>query len=159
MRSKCESCWKCPVSSHVGTKSATLHFESSTLCSWLLTYILKAYCIAVFCIMTLYDCVSFLELCRYPECGRSNFLLDDGSPLWKSTGQEPTSLWSQFLLQWKLKISFKYLFPEKLLVLITKYLQISYKSRLCAQDSNLRDLRLPLQSRKELRFSGLLRSE
>jgi hypothetical protein len=121
MRSQCESCWKCPVSSHVGTKSATLHLESLTLCSWLLTYILKTYCIAVFCIMTLYDCVSFLELCRYPECGSSYILRDAGSRLWKSTGQQPTSLWPQFLLQWKLKISFKDLFHEKLLVFINIY--------------------------------------
>jgi hypothetical protein len=39
----------------------------------------KAYCSAVVCIMALYDCVSFLEVCRYPECGSSNFLLGTGN--------------------------------------------------------------------------------
>jgi hypothetical protein len=47
----------------------------------LLTYILKVYCIAVFCVMTLYEYVLFLEVGRYPEFGSSNFLLDTGSPL------------------------------------------------------------------------------
>ena len=61
-------------------KSAMLHLESLTLCSWLLKCIITAYCIAVFCITTLYDWVAFLEVCRYPECGSTSFLLDIGSP-------------------------------------------------------------------------------
>jgi hypothetical protein len=33
--------------------------------------------------MALYGCISFLEVCRYPECGSSNFLIDTGSPSMK----------------------------------------------------------------------------
>jgi len=30
--------------------------------------------------MTLYECVSFLEVCRHPEFGSNSILLDTGSP-------------------------------------------------------------------------------